>query len=62
MAFNGPRVLENILWIQTVNDLEHMGDALVRMQEAVIKKDENQNTFSAEGHQELREFMAEVAS
>ncbi|MGI6626513.1 MAG: PhoU domain-containing protein [Limnochordia bacterium] len=53
---------ENILWIQTINDLEHMADALVRMQEAVIKKYENQIAFSDEGRQELGAFFAEVTT
>jgi phosphate:Na+ symporter len=51
---------ENVLWIQTINDLEHMGDTLIRMQEAVRKKFESQATFSVEGEQELQAFFADV--
>lgn len=53
---------ENILWIQTINDLEHIGDALIRMLTAIKKKLENQVSFSDEGEQELRDFLADVVN
>ena len=51
---------ENIVWIQAINDLEHICDIIRRMLKVVTKKSEHQVSFSAEGKQELRDFFADV--
>lgn len=51
---------ENVVWIQAANDLEHIGDSIIRMLQAVAKKLENQAIFSDEGQKELQELFNRV--
>ena len=51
---------ENVVWIQVTNDLEHIGDSIIRMLQSVTKKLEHQVVFSNEGQHELEELFSRV--
>lgn len=51
---------ENVVWIQATNDLEHIGDSLIRMLQAITKKLEAGVVFSREGQRELEELFSRV--
>lgn len=51
---------ENVVWIQVTNDLEHIGDSMIRMLQAITKKLETNVVFSREGQQELEDLFGRV--
>jgi phosphate:Na+ symporter len=51
---------ENVVWIQVTNDLEHIGDSMIRMLQAITKKLETNVVFSQQGQKELEDLFGRV--
>ena len=53
---------ENVVWIQVTNDLEHIGDSIIRMLQSVTKKLEHQVVFSMKDSTSWKSFSAVSSS